>query len=415
MKFSIGIIGAGAFARHFVPLFKAHPNISEVRVADTQFDRAQELAHQFKLEHAYDNAEDLIASDVDAVAVFVQRHLHAPLSLAALNAGKHVYCAVPAACSLEELDELTSTVKKTGLTFMMGETSYYYPSVVFCRNRWNAGDFGDFVYGEGSYYHDMDHGFYDAFRHSGGADWKKAAGFPPMMYPTHSTAMILGVTGARMTSVSCLGYRDRHEDGIFREGGNYWDNPFSNQTALFRTSDGGMVRTNEFRRVGGAYGRHGGVLGGIYGTGAVFEQISDAARWTTHGDYEGTYDVNGELAIDHKILKASEIVPGETMGTQKDFQSGEAGIHPVDTLPESFRGLPNGHMGSHQFLADDFCRAVAEQVLPPNNVWDAARYNAPGLVAHQSSLKDGETLSIPDFGTPPDGPRLPDRYGHMKA
>jgi len=47
---------------------------------------------------------------------FTQRWSHAPLAIRALKAGKHVYSAVPAAVTLEELDELVKTVEETGLT-----------------------------------------------------------------------------------------------------------------------------------------------------------------------------------------------------------------------------------------------------------------------------------------------------------
>lgn len=90
----------------------------------------------------------------------------------------------------------------------------------------------------------MSHGFYEAYQYSGGEEWQKVAGIPPMYYPTHSTSMIISVTGASLTQVSCLGYTDSHKDNVFGRGKNLWDNPFSNQTALFRTSDGGMSRVN---------------------------------------------------------------------------------------------------------------------------------------------------------------------------
>ena len=70
--------------------------------------------------------------------------------------------------------------------------------------------------------------------------------------------MVLAVTGARMTSVSCLGFVDRSDDEVFREDVSLWRNRFSNQTALFRTSDGGMARVNEFRRIGFRKGRSDG-------------------------------------------------------------------------------------------------------------------------------------------------------------
>lgn len=39
----------------------------------------------------------------------------------------------------------------------------------------------------------------------------------------------------------------------------------------------------------------------------------------------------------------------------------------------------------------------------PNHVWAAARYNVPGIVAHESATRDGELMAVPDFGDPPPG------------
>ena len=49
-------------------------------------------------------------------------------------------------------------------------------------------------------------------------------------------------------------------------------------------------------------------------------------------------------------------------------------------------------------------RAAVEGALPPNNVWDAARYAMPGIVAHESAKRDGELLEIPDLGGTPSKP-----------
>ena len=51
-------------------------------------------------------------------------------------------------------------------------------------------------------------------------------------------------------------------------------------------------------------------------------------------------------------------------------------------------------------MVDDFCQAYVTGKLSPTNAWQAARYNLPGLVAHQSALRGGETLEVPDLGDP---------------
>ena len=63
--------------------------------------------------------------------------------------------------------------------------------------------------------------------------------------------------------------------------------------------------------------------------------------------------------------------------------------------------LTNGHNGSHQFLVHEFVRACVTGETPPNNVRQAARYLVPGLIAHESALKGGELMPVPDFGDAP--------------
>jgi predicted dehydrogenase len=332
------------------------------------------------------------------VAIFTQRWLHAPQAVAALKAGKHVYSAVPAGTSVDELGELVDTVKRTGLTYMLGETSYYYPSTLFCREMWRQGRFGRFVYGEAEYMHDMSHGFYQAYQHSGGPDWKRTAGVPPMLYPTHTVSMIVSVTGARLTRVSCLGQVDQSGDGVFGRGQNQWDNEFSNETALFRTSDGGMARINELRRVGHWGGRS--VRLSLFGTQGSFEEQPEGDVWV---------NLAREITPLNELLRcvpapgSAEAAAKPTGSTQHDFYSGMAPVHPLWRLPPELVGRPSGHHGSHHFLVDDFVRSCTAGALPPNHVWAAARYNLPGIIAHESAKREGELLSVPDLGSPPAG------------
>ena len=75
-----------------------------------------------------------------------------------------------------------------------------------------------------------------------------------------------------------------------------------------------------------------------------------------------------------------------------------AKIHDLARLPKQFIGLPNGHNGSHQFLVDDFVTACEHGTTPPNNIWQAARYAIPGVIAHESCKRGGELLEGPDLG-----------------
>ena len=101
-KIRVAIIGCGQFARCFVPLFKAHPEVEKVWVCDLLRERAKEYSDMFDVEIITSFEEALSRDDVNAVAIFTQRYSHGPLVIQALKAGKHVYSAVPCGITVEE-------------------------------------------------------------------------------------------------------------------------------------------------------------------------------------------------------------------------------------------------------------------------------------------------------------------------
>ena len=106
--------GGGDFARCFVPLFKAHPNVKKVYVCDVIPECAQAFQKLFDVEiiDSYENA--LERTDVNVIANFTQRHLHGDIVLRALSYGKHVYSAVPRASEVKECQQIVElgTVSK---------------------------------------------------------------------------------------------------------------------------------------------------------------------------------------------------------------------------------------------------------------------------------------------------------------
>ena len=397
-KLNIAFIGCGDFAKNFVPLFKLHPLVEKVYVCDLIAERAEEYSKKFSVEIVANFEEVLKRRDINAVAIFAQRHLHGPLVLQALSAGKHVYSAVPMASEVEQCQQIVEKVAETGLTYMMGETCYYYPSSMLCRYKFQEGFFGKFVYGEAQYHHDISH-FPANFR----AD-KRSAGVPPFFYPTHSTAMLLAAADSYCTRVVAFGYEDTEGDGIFEKGVNQWDNVFSNSYSLMKLANGGTARINECRRIG--YKAPSSYVSSFYGTKGAY-QFSNAQHILTKLTEKG---------VDLQDI-SDEVNPIEMTHhkDEADFKQKVANhtwqwnmFSPVqkteyDRLPESFKknGAVNGHMASHQLLVDDFCTAVFFGSMPPVNAWRAARWTIPGLLAHQSALKNGEAMDVPDCGEAP--------------
>lgn len=402
----IGVLGTGQFARSFIGLWQLHPGVEAVYACDLVAERAREHQQKYGLAGVFADAGEMFASSlVDSVAIMTQRWTHGPLVLQALQAGKHVYSAVPMAVSAAEVRAIVEEVERSGLIYMMGETSYYNPAVVWARRAIAAGELGRVFYAEGDYIHDMDNGFYAAYRYSGGPEWKKTASYPPMLYPTHAVGGVLGALPTHAVTVSCLGIRDDRDDGVFDAGVSLWGNEFSNMSALFELADSAAMRTNEFRRVGYWNGHESRFR--FYGTEQVMEQTGHGASLsvkTAGEDYAkgDTINISGLFCTGHKQLPDGygDLDPA----LLQSFASGTAIVHDRSRLPSQFDGAPNGHEGAHHFLADDFVRAATTGTHPPVHAWQAARFTLPGIMAYESANQGGTRLPVPDFGAGPDKP-----------
>lgn len=392
MGIRVGMCGVGSFARNFIPLFKHHPDVDQVILCDLDAEKLAEKSAKFDIPDTCPSLDELCQTEVDAIVIITQHHLHGPQAVQALEAGKHVYSAVPSAMTIAEMKNLVHTVEKTGKIYMVGETSYYYPCAIYCRQRFQQGDFGDVVYAEGEYFHDYSHGMIPVLQWRHGEDWERYANWPPMFYPTHSMSLIVSVTGAHATHVTGLGFEDRDPDRLFHGTDQVYNNHFSNEVALCRMSDGSIARISEFRRIG-----HPGNVGmSMYGTQGSYEEHRGSHMWETK-DKDARIDLTARLQCEGVRAEGNMAQVTGTDGTHL----GVSAVHPVERLPKAFVGLSNGHKGSHQFLVHDFVTACLSGKQPPNNVWDAARYLIPGLIAHESALQGGVQLEVPDFGDAP--------------
>lgn len=399
-KIRIGFVGCGQFCKAFVPLFQAHPAVEYVAVTDKFPERCKQYDEMFHVDKIFDSFDQMIASDeINSVAIFTQRDLHGVMAIAALKAGKHVYSAVPMALKIEEIQEIVRLVEETGLTYMMGETGIYRPASIFCRQKFATGEMGDMVYAEAQYNHDMKR-LYHVFQYTEGDQWRKMAGLPPFLYPTHSTSMVLSAAKAHAVKVAAFGFEDKMDPDIFGEGKNYWDSPFSNSSMLLKLSNDAIVRISENRRI--AWHVPETYITSFNGTKASYEcslmQHSYLAmNEKGHVDYTDVSDL-----LNPKELTLHKQEPDFLQqAVNGNWSRGEAPIQICNRLPKEFDTMATGHAGTHKFMVDDFCQAYMTGKLSPTNAWQAARYNIPGLVAHQSAMQGGILLDIPDCGNPP--------------
>lgn len=393
MGISVGLVGLGAFGSAFADMFKSHPLVDRVALCDMEAERIAKFAEKesfqdkFDSKDAFERLDEIVKADLDALVIITQPWLHAPQAIQAMESGKHVYSAVPVMSLpdgdeiLDWIDRIIKTCEKTGRYYMLGETTYYRPQAMFCRHKAAAGEFGDFVFSEGEYFHDVDHGLREVQKHrtasKSGREWvKKSREYAergimtgPMHYPTHSVSGPMCVMNAHAVKACCVGFPGPEEDAYLK------GSAFGDETAFFRMSNGSVMRICEYRHIG-IPGRE---MFNIFGTQATFY---GAEGWWGKNRWMTKWDVTE--------LDAAEI---------------------RDPLPpevfEAFRECSDksdaygGHGGSHAYLVHEFVSAVAEDRQPAVNAWAAARYMAAGVMAHKSALKDGEWLEVPDWG---DGP-----------
>jgi predicted dehydrogenase len=340
-KIRVGIVGFGfcKFGAEFG--FQNHPNVEIVAVSDLFADRCADLATACRCTTTYPSLEELVKDKrIEAVFVATDAPNHARHCIEVLRHGKHVASAVPAVFgSLRDAQRLYQAVRSTGLKYMMFETSCFHEDLYAMRHIYDAGIFGKLVYSEGEYFHYMNDPL-PSYK-----EWR--VGLPPQWYPTHSNAYYMGVTRGRFVEVSCFGMPSRLSH--LQPANNVYRNPFGTETALFKTSEGGMSRMS--------------------------------VSWDTPG-------FGGEM--------------GRVRGEKGSYYNKYEG--PENSLPDIERpalppGVPaGGHGGSHGYLMNEFVEAILQDRKPLVDITMALNLTVPGIVAHRSALKDGELLKIPHYG-----------------
>jgi predicted dehydrogenase len=341
-KIRVGIVGYGVCRFGAAFSFQDHPNVEVAAVSDLFPDRCQALAQACRCERTYPSLEEMVRDDsIEAIFCATDAPSHARHCIEVLKHGKHAATAVPAVFgSLEQADELLETVKTTGLKYMMFETSCFRADCYAMRQIYKAGGFGRIVYSEGEYYHYHGDGSLGSYK-----NWRQ--GIPPLWYPTHSTAYYIGVTDQAYTSVSCVGFESGSSH--FRPGANTYDNLKTDEVALFETTEGGMSRMLKCRSTLSKGGE----------TGRVFGEKG----WMDGLDYRG----------------AMKNLPDVTR----------------PPLPPGVK--TGGHGGSHGPLMNEFVLSILQDRKPLVDIIQSLNMTVPGVVAHQSALKNGERMKVPRY------------------
>jgi predicted dehydrogenase len=362
-KVHIGVVGGGfgsAFPWH------EHPQCEVTAVADLRADRRHNMRERFRCNNVYEEFHPMLKDPkVDAVAMWTGAPDHGKHCLDALNAGKHVISAVPAAMTLEECQQLVDAVKRTGLTYMLAETSCFHSATMSAHRMSKEGQFGTIYYTQGEYLHDLGD-FHPGGKSSnllkdkdGKPTWRY--GFPVAKYPSHANGPIIFVTGDRVSAVAALGWGLNNE--VYKN--NPYHNPFINVTFLCKTMGGNASRIMIHHHLGAE--------------GDIGERA----------EYYGTK----MLFIEPRFGQPA-LLSHENGKLQPWPLEDHTGILP----PELRKYATGGHGGSEAYITHEFVSAMVEGRRPLIDIYHAVAFAAPGICAQDSALKGGEWVKVPDFG-----------------
>ncbi|MFC4736162.1 Gfo/Idh/MocA family protein [Bacillus daqingensis] len=196
------VIGCGSIAKYrHLPEYAANPEVTLTAVCDINQERAEELGSMFDAMAYTDYQEMLEREDIDIVSVCTPNYLHAPVSIAALNAGVHVLCEKPMATSSKEADDMIEAAKNARKWLMIAHNQRFVPSHQRARDMIARGELGK-IY---SFRTAFGHGGPEGWSADGADSWffKKDEAFIGAMgdLGVHKTDLLRFILGEDFTSV----------------------------------------------------------------------------------------------------------------------------------------------------------------------------------------------------------------------
>ena len=364
-SFNVAMVGLG-FGAEFIPIYQAHPMGNVAAICQRNEAKLNKVGDTLGISTRYTKYEDVLADDnIDFVHINSPIPDHAWMSLEALKAGKHVMCTVPMATTIEDCEKICQAVQDTGLKYMMAETVVYSREFLFIREMYRKGELGKIQYMQASHPQDMD---------GWPAYWEKMI---PMHYATHVVSPVLGIVDGRAEYVSCFGAGAVRDDIRNKSG-----NPFAVESCHIKIKDSDI-------------------------SAHIWRFLYDVAR-----QYRESFDVYGtKRSFEWALVEGQEHVIHTAKKPEPEIPQRVEVPDYAHLLPEPIRKFTRtiqdadhlsfiqggGHGGSHPHMVHEFLSALAEDRDPWPNAVQAANWTCVGICAHESAMKGGAIVKLPEF------------------
>lgn len=359
-KVRIGVLG-GYRGTSMINYCKRADNAEVVAICDklpevleTQKQAATGLDITF-----YDNFDEFIEHDMDAVVLANYANEHAPFAIRAMKKGLHVFSEVLPVQTMKEAVELVETVEETGMIYAYGENYCYMPAPYEMKKLYRSGKIGEFEYGECEYihncesiWHSITYGEKDHWRNNGYATF----------YCTHSIGPIIHATGLRPVRVT--GFEGRNNARRLRVG---------SKAGLFGIE---MIELE-----------NDGIIKSIHGD--LYKNSVWYSMYGSKGNMESSREIVKDGYIQKIYVDADEFAGGYGTGKAECYNP----THGQEDKVEGF-----GHGGSDYYCMYHFVEKIlGNPDADTIDVYEALDMFLPGLFAYRSILDGGVPKDIPNL------------------
>jgi len=307
----------------------------------------------------YDNFDDFILHDMDAVVLANYANEHTPFAIRAMQRGLHVFSEVLPCQTMKEAVELIETVEATGKIYAYGENYCYMPAPYEMKKLYQQGRIGEFEYGEGEYVHNCE-SIWPSITYGQRDHWRNT--MYSTFYCTHSLGPIIHITGLRPVSV--VGFEStRNERGL---------------------------------RVGALKGQFGMEMVTLENGGIVKSIHGDLYR---NSIWYSVYGGKGRMESAREDAKEGGV---KKIYVNYDATSGDYGngtlesYEPTSDIVADITGF--GHGGSDFFSMYHFVEKIkGNPDADIIDVYEAMDMFLPGMFAYRSILAGGIPMEIPNL------------------